>query len=357
MKVLTIIGARPQFVKAAVVSRVIRETSGISEVLVHTGQHFDHEMSQIFFDEMQIPLPNYNLGIGGGTHGQNTGRMIEKIEEVLLKEKPDRVLVYGDTDSTLAGALASVKLHIPLAHVEAGLRSYNRHMPEEINRILTDHAADLLFAPTEEAVKNLEKEGLSGGKVVRTGDVMYDAALYYRAFAQCPDIEGLACSKFVLCTLHRAENTDDPVRLKNIMEALSTIAQEVPVILPLHPRTRNRLQSNFSLSSLLPPSLMIMQPVGYLKMIWLLEHCQLVMTDSGGLQKEAYFFRKPCVTLREETEWVELLHTGANMLVGANTEKIISAFHQSSMRIISNEQLYGGGKSAAMIVRKIESNR
>ncbi len=355
MKILTIIGARPQFVKAAVVSRALRQTAGMQEILVHTGQHFDHNMSQVFFDEMDIPMPNYNLGIGGGTHGQNTGRMIEKIEAVMIKEKPDWVLVYGDTDSTLAGTLAAVKLHIPVAHVEAGLRSYNRRMPEELNRVLTDHAADLLFAPTDVAVENLSKEGIQGKKVIGTGDVMYDAVQFYRESAKRPDIAGLPDRDFVLCTLHRAENTDDPERLKSIMEALSTIAEEIPVILPLHPRTRSNLNKHPDFRTSELSNFRTIDPVGYLEMVWLLEHCRMVMTDSGGLQKEAYFFQKPCVTLRDETEWVELVEAGANTLAGADKTAILKAFNQSKTTVIKDEQLYGDGKSAQHIVNAIRN--
>jgi UDP-GlcNAc3NAcA epimerase len=365
MTICTIIGARPQFVKAAVVSRAMRSIPGVREVLIHTGQHFDANMSQVFFDEMEIPKPDYNLGIGGGTHGQNTGRMIEKIEEILLLEKPDRVLVYGDTDSTLAGALAAVKQHIPVAHVEAGLRSFNRQMPEEINRILTDHIADLLFAPTDVAVENLKKEGIAGASVIRTGDVMYDAALYYRKSAKRPDIPDLPESGFVLCTLHRAENTDDPARLASIMGALSSIAKEMPVVLPLHPRTRSRLSllptaPASSSHSLFPETLnlergttLLAPPVGYFEMIWLLENCRLVMTDSGGVQKEAYFFQKPCVTLRDETEWVELVEAGVNQLAGADTDAIRKAVDAMKDRVVGNEALYGDGHSAALIAKAL----
>jgi UDP-GlcNAc3NAcA epimerase len=362
MKILTVVGARPQFVKAAVVSRAMRAQTGLTEIIVHTGQHFDANMSQVFFDEMDIPQPDYNLGIGGGTHGQNTGRMIEKIEEVLLKEKPDCVLVYGDTDSTLAGALAAAKLRIPVAHVEAGLRSFNRHMPEEINRVLTDHIAELLFAPTESAVKNLRKEGIDESRIIRTGDVMYDAALYYRSRASRPDIDRLPESSFVLCTLHRAENTDYPARLNSIMQAFATIAAETPVILPLHPRTKSRLSSLSPLSCiscgswLNSPGIRAIDPVSYLEMVWLLEHCRLVMTDSGGLQKEAYFFQKPCVTLRDETEWVELVEAGANTLAGADTAAILAAFTQSRTKTVTRGNLYGDGHSAHAIVEKISAN-
>jgi UDP-GlcNAc3NAcA epimerase len=352
MKILSIVGARPQFVKAAVVSRAMRNMDGMKEVLLHTGQHYDACMSQVFFDEMDIPAPDYNLGIGGGTHGRNTGRMIEKIEEALLIEKPDRVLVYGDTDSTLAGALAAVKLHIPLAHVEAGLRSFNRTMPEEINRVLTDHAADLLFAPTDAAVANLKAEGIAGDKVVRTGDVMYDAALYYRARTKRPATLDLPDGDFALCTVHRQENTDDPKRLRGILDALTEIADCVPVVFPLHPRTRKAIERHgFDIGS--RKGLIVLDPVSYLEMVWLLEHCQTVMTDSGGMQKEAYFFQKPCVTLREETEWVELVDAGANVLAGADKDKIVNAVNVSRQTHVLDTALYGDGQSAQRIVDSV----
>ena len=274
--------------------------------------------------------------------------MMEKIEAVLVKEQPDWVLVYGDTDSTLAGALAAVKLHIRVAHVEAGLRSYNRAMPEEINRVLTDHVADLLFAPTLTAVKNLKKEGISGTKVIQTGDVMYDAAMYYKSSAQKPDGEGLPESDFVLCTVHRAENTDDPERLRSILAAIETIADTMPIVLPLHPRTQKTiLEQGYHLQH---KQVHLIDPVGYLQMVWLLERCRMVMTDSGGLQKEAYFFQKPCVTLRDETEWVELVTAGVNQIAGADQHEIVSAFEQARNKTIDAGSLYGDGHSAQQIV-------
>ena len=313
-------------------------------------------MSKVFFNEMEIPRPDYNLGVGGGTHGQNTGRMIEKIETVLLAERPDWVLVYGDTDSTLAGALAAVKIHVPVAHVEAGLRSFNRHMPEEINRVLTDHAADLLFAPTDLAVENLRKEGLSGAKVVRTGDVMCDAALHYRKSAKRPNVANLPESGFVLCTLHRAENTDRPDRLRSILDAIEAIAEDMPMVLPLHPRTQ---QAMARLGFVPKGSLLhVVEPASYLEMIWLLERCRLVMTDSGGLQQEAYFFQKPCVTLRNETEWVELVEAGANVLAGVDTKAILAACAQARDRIVPHGRLlYGDGNSARQIVSVLKGGR
>lgn len=346
MKITTIIGARPQFIKAAVVSRAFREhRSDVQEIIIHTGQHYDANMSDVFFDELDIPRPDHHLGIGGGTHGQNTGRMLEAIETVLLGDKPDWVLVYGDTDSTLAGALAAAKLHIPVAHVEAGLRSFNRTMPEELNRILTDHVSSLLFTPTDTATRNLANEGIMGEKVQQVGDVMYDAALYYRNKAQRP--AGIQHdSGFILSTIHRAENTDNLERLSNIIGALNEVAAETPVILPLHPRTRKLFaQGHYDTRNIT-----LLEPVSYLQMVWLLEHCKLVVTDSGGLQKEAYFFGKPCVTTRDETEWVELVESGWNVLVGYKRETMLNvidqAQHTQNKKIIP---LYGNGSSGALI--------
>lgn len=352
MKIATIIGARPQFIKAAVVSRAFREhRPDVTEVIIHTGQHYDNNMSDIFFEELDIPKPHYHLGVGGGTHGQNTGRMLEAIEGVLLQEKPDWVLVYGDTDSTLAGALAAAKLHIPVAHVEAGLRSFNRKMPEELNRILTDHISTLLFTPTDTATRHLINEGITGDKVQQVGDVMYDAALYYRNKAKRP--ADLPVDKdFILSTLHRAENTDDPERLANIIGALNEVAVETPVILPLHPRTRKLLsQGNYDTRNIT-----LLDPVGYLEMVWLLEHCRLVVTDSGGLQKEAYFFGKPCVTTRDETEWVELVESRWNTLVPIqpNSNNLLSMLVDSKIKkhLLANANLYGNGKAGALICEK-----
>ena len=319
--VLTVVGARPQFVKASVVSRALRARSGtVRETIVHTGQHFDANMSDVFFDELEIPRPQLNLGIGGGTHGQNTGRMLEAIETVLMDLRPDVVLVYGDTDSTLAAALCAAKLHVPVAHVEAGLRSNNRRMPEEINRVLTDHVSELLFTPTSTATDNLAREGVRKELVCQVGDVMLDAAEFYRARARQPRAVGHA-GGFVLATIHRAENTDDPARLAGIMGALVDVAAQVPVVMPLHPRTRK------SIDRLGIPlgAVQAIDPVGYLEMVWLLANCSLVVTDSGGLQKEAFFFRKPCVTTRDETEWTELVDLGWNQLVGAGASKVASA--------------------------------
>ena len=374
MKILTILGARPQFIKAGSVSRAIKQYNlqttnnqytniPITEVIVHTGQHYDANMSDIFFEEMQIPKPDYFLGIGGKSHGAMTGQMIEKIEEVALKEKPDWIMVYGDTNSTLAGAIVASKLHIKLAHVEAGLRSFNMKMPEEINRILTDRVSDILFCPTKTAVENLQKEGFpfvtANGtqKIVNVGDVMQDGAFFYKNFSKKPSNFQLKTSNYILCTIHRAENTDDPQRLKAIFEALNEIAKEKQIILPLHPRTRKIIETyNFQLET---SDLIIIDPVGYLEMVWLIDNCSLVMTDSGGLQKEAYFFEKPCITLRDETEWVELVEIEANRLAGANKEKILNAYKQitnnqsESTHICKYSNLYGGGRASEKIVEAL----
>jgi UDP-GlcNAc3NAcA epimerase len=351
IKILTILGARPQFIKAGSVSREIAKHKEIEEIIVHTGQHYDANMSDIFFDEMQIPKPNYFLGIGGKSHGAMTGQMMEKIEEVAIKEKPDWIMVYGDTNSTLAGALVASKLHVKLAHVEAGLRSFNMKMPEEVNRILTDRISNILFCPTDAAVKNLKNEGFDSFtcKVVKSGDVMQDGALFYKNLAIKPSLH--VKDDFILCTIHRAENTDDEIRLKSIFEALNEIAQEKQVILPLHPRTKNIL-NNLKLNI---QNLTLIEPVGYLEMVWLIDNCDFVMTDSGGLQKEAYFFEKQCITLRDETEWVELTECGANTLVGAEKEKILEAYKNNSKFNTQNStlDLYGGGKASENIIKEL----
>ncbi|EKO3781220.1 UDP-N-acetylglucosamine 2-epimerase (non-hydrolyzing) [Vibrio metschnikovii] len=347
-KVLTIIGARPQFIKASVVSRAIQQTDGIEEIMLHTGQHFDANMSDIFFNQLNIPRPHIQLDIHGGSHGEMTGRMLAEIEQSLLEHKPDRVLVYGDTNSTLAGALAAAKLHIPVAHVEAGLRSFNMQMPEEINRILTDQVSDLLFCPTDTAVQNLNNEGFVNKQVqvLKVGDVMQDAALLFAKKAVAP--VGELPNEFILATLHRAENTDSPERLANIVNALNQLHQTLaPVVLPLHPRTRKLIAEQS-----LELNVHLIDPVGYFEMIWLLDHCQLVLTDSGGVQKEAFFFGKACVTMRDQTEWVELIEAGANELVGADTEKIIEAATRNvDRKVRDSNNLYGGGKAAQQIVK------
>lgn len=358
MKIITVVGARPQFVKAAVVSRAIakhNETSKgekLVEKIVHTGQHFDENMSAVFFDQMDIPRPHYNLEVNNLSHGAMTGQMLEKIEEVLLQENPDWVLVYGDTNSTVAGALAAKKLHIKVAHVEAGLRSFNMGMPEEINRILTDRISDILFCPTKTAIENLKNEGYTNIDIIQilSGDVMYDAALYYMNQAMRPNgIENI--KGFVLSTIHRQENTDDQGKLKVIFEALEEIAQQQKVVLPLHPRTRKKLHEFQILPS---KNVKILEPVGYFEMIWLLMHCSCVITDSGGLQKEAFFFKRPCITVREETEWVELIQNDVNFLTGSNKERMIDAYYSSREKNINFEiDLYGSGNTGEKIINAL----
>ena len=357
MKIVSIVGARPQFIKAAAVSRPLRAEPGFREVLIHTGQHYDENMSEVFFRELDIPRPDHQLDIGSGFHGQQTGRMIEAIEKVLLKEGPDRVLVYGDTNTTLAGTLAAVKLHIPVAHVEAGLRSFNRRMPEEINRVLTDHASDILFAPTRAAVANLTREGIPAPWIRLVGDVMYDAALNYSVRAEREsrvlDRLSLRPKSYVLATVHRAENTDDPERLDAILGGLDRVAGRVPVVLPLHPRLRAVLLRRGD--PWVPGGLLtFIDAVSYLEMIVLEKNSLLIATDSGGVQKEAFFFRVPCVTLRDETEWVELVELGYNrVLPPRGAEEVaegIAACLDSRAMAGPVEDLYGGGRAAAAIV-------
>ena len=350
MKIVTVIGARPQFVKAAAISRVFRDYPQLTETIIHTGQHFDSNMSDIFFEELDIPKPNYNLGIGGGTHGENTGRMIEKIEEVLLKEQPDWVMVYGDTDSTLAASIAAKKLHISLAHVEAGLRSFNMKMPEEINRIVTDRISNALFCPTTTAVNNLRKEGFNSFDVsiLNVGDVMLDASLYYQSAAKKNlNVKDIKPGSFCLCTIHRADNTADVNSLHNIINALREISKHYTVILPIHPRTAKKIrESGLDFSG---DRILLIDPVGYLEMIWFLDNCSFVITDSGGLQKEAYFFNKICITLRNETEWTELVEAGVNFLVGSNYDLILEAFKNLPSFKQRQNQLYGNGDAAKKI--------
>jgi len=349
MKIVTVLGARPQFIKAGSVSREIKKNREIQEIIVHTGQHFDANMSDIFFEEMKIPMPDYNLDINGLSHGAMTGQMLEKIEEVLIKEKPDWVLVYGDTNSTLSGSLAASKLHIKVAHIEAGLRSFNMKMPEEVNRILTDRVSSILFCPTDTAIENLKKEGFENYdcKIVKSGDVMQDGAQFYKNLAVKPDID--IKNDFILCTIHRAENTDDKNRLKDIFEALNEIAKTKQIILPLHPRTKKILE-NLKLDI---QNLTIIAPVGYLQMVWLINNCVLVMTDSGGLQKEAYFFKKRCITLRDETEWVELVVNRFNVLAGANKDRILELYKNFDFSNDFNLNLYGNGRASYIIVQEL----
>ena len=326
-KIVTILGARPQFVKAAVLSRVISKYHKEEEVIIHTGQHYDANMSDIFFDEMEIPKPKYNLAINGLSHGAMTGQMLSKIEEVLLAEKPDLVVVYGDTNSTLAGSLSAKKLHIKVAHVEAGLRSFNMKMPEEINRILTDRISDLLLCPTGTAIDNLKMEGFENmpSKIVRSGDIMKDAVEFYSEISQekstiIADLK-LKKNEFALATIHRQENTDDLEKLKSIFKGLEAISKEKNVLMPLHPRTRAILEKNK-----LNFNIKFIDPVGYFDMLELLKNCNLVVTDSGGLQKEAFFNKKHCIVAREETEWVELVSNGFANIVGSDSVKMVDSF-------------------------------
>ncbi len=356
MKLLQIIGARPQFIKAAALSREINLFSDLQDVIVHTGQHFDPNMSEIFFEEMGIPLPNYNLHVHGLGHGAMTGRMLEEIEKVILTEKPDCVIVYGDTNSTLAGALAAKKLHLPVAHIEAGLRSFNMKMPEEINRILTDRISDYLFCPTQTAVNNLKQEGFEHFKtrIIQSGDIMYDTSLFYakisKGRSQIIEKLSLEGKPFVLATIHRAENTDDLNRLTAIIDALNELSKEIRIVLPLHPRTRSIIEKNK-----IHYSFTVIEPVGYFDMLEMLKECSLVMTDSGGLQKEAYFFNKFCLTLRDETEWTELIESKVNALVGADKEKILNNFAQFYQKQFDQRSgLYGDGHSANVIIQELK---
>ncbi len=364
LRIVTIVGARPQFVKAAAVSRAIERWNAsprnggaprIDEAIVHTGQHYDANMSQVFFDELKIPAPKFHLGVGSGSHGRQTGAMLEKIEQVLLDERPDILLIYGDTNSTLAGAVAAVKLHIPVAHVEAGLRSFNRRMPEEINRIVADSVSDMLLCPTETAVRNLSREGVTRG-VHLVGDVMYDSVLFNTALAvdQSRILESLKLEPkgYFLATLHRAENTDEPGRLESIFAAFN--ASSLPIVLPLHPRTQKVMQGR---SIAVAPHVRIVDPVSYLDVLILEKHARGILTDSGGMQKEAYFFGVPCVTMRDETEWVELVDAGANRLVGADSSRIGEAISWALNWRPSSDgcQLYGDGDAGGKIVRVLSA--
>jgi UDP-N-acetylglucosamine 2-epimerase len=371
MKIVTIVGARPQFIKAASVSRAIhraqKKKRHIEEVLVHTGQHYDILMDKIFFEELNLPKPDFHLGVGSGSHGKQTGMMIERIESVLEKEKPETVVVYGDTNSTLAGALAAAKLNLPIAHIEAGLRSYNRAMPEEINRVLTDHLSTFLFCPTDLAVQNLLKEGLKEEKkkIIRNvGDVMYDSILYYAEVAEkkstiledlnlyfsTPNSK-LRTRNYYLVTLHRAENTDNPERLKSILRALNEIGTNHPVILPLHPRTKKKIEV-YHLSSKFN-HIHFIEPISYLDMLKLEKNAGAILTDSGGVQKEAYWLKIPCLTLRGETEWVETIQGGWNQLVGTEYKRIIQGIKNLEKRRFfkRGEETFGEGRASEKIVQ------
>ena len=355
MKVVTVVGARPQFIKAAPVSRALRE-QGIVEVLVHTGQHYDANMSDVFFGELSIPEPHYNLGIGSAAHGAQTGRMLEALESVLLGERPDWVVVYGDTNSTLAGALAATKLGMPVAHVEAGLRSFNRAMPEEINRVLTDHASDLLLTPTDVASSNLIREGVAPERIHQVGDVMFDAALQFgecaRAKGQVLQRLGLERRGYVLATVHRAESTNNRARLRAIFEGLVEIGTDETVVMPVHPRTRAALDACGLLASV-GDRLRLIDPLGYLDMLQLESNAQLIVTDSGGVQKEAFFVGVPCVTLRAETEWTELVGMGWNRLVPPTDARSVADGIRAGLAAPpgADERPYGDGRSAARIAR------
>lgn len=352
MRVMSVVGARPQFIKAAPVSKALRE-AGHHEILVHTGQHYDYKMSQVFFDELEIPEPDLNLGVGSGSHGWQTGQMLIRIEEVLLLEKPDWVLVYGDTNSTIAGALAACKLHIPLAHIEAGLRSFNRDMPEEHNRVLTDHCSDILFCPTQTAVDNLMHEGIIQG-VNLVGDTMYDAVLQFAKIAQRRSTIlqklDVKSKEYLLTTVHRAYNTDEIDNLNNIFSALVEINEKI--VFPMHPRTRQRIEQldgiiDFDLPS---SNVRIIEPVSYLDMLVLEKNAKVILTDSGGMQKEAYFFAVPCVTLRPETEWLETVETGWNIVTGTDPNKIIDVLLNQIWPTTKPPEIFGQGDSASHIV-------
>ena len=377
IKLLNIVGARPQIIKASAISRAIRKyfSDQISEVLVHTGQHYDKEMSQVFFDELEIHKPDYNLGVGSAGHGRQTSMMITGIEEVLLKEKPDGVLLYGDTNSSLAGALAASKLHFPVIHIEAGLRSFNKSMPEELNRIMSDHASTLLFAPTNDAFKNLMAEGfrpensppytIDNPKIYLTGDIMYDNSMFFAGLAEKKKsgfLEGLSAEreKFILVTIHRNNNTDDIKRLEDIMSTLKRLAEENNIILvmPLHPRTVLSLKTKLdTLYRELTDSdfIKIIPPVSFLEMILLEKNCRMIITDSGGVQKESHFFKKPCIVLRKETEWIELVHNGTARLVDADPGRIEEEF----IKLLQNHSdleypgFYGNGQTAEFILKEI----
>jgi UDP-GlcNAc3NAcA epimerase len=350
MKIVSVVGARPQFIKCAPVSRALQKEH--EEILVHTGQHYDHGMSEVFFEELAIPKPDYNLNIGSGSHGHQTGAMLGALEDVLLAERPDIVLVYGDTNSTLAGALAAVKLHIPVAHVEAGLRSFDRRMPEEINRVLTDHASDLLFCPTETAVANLANEGIRSG-VHLVGDVMVDAMDYNRAIAEERSriLSGLALEPggYLVITVHRPSNTDSREHMAAILAALGEA--DKPVVFPVHPRTRKYLL-DYGLWERMPGNVRVIEPLGYLDMIRLMANAEKILTDSGGIQKEAYVLGVPCITLRENTEWVETVEAGWNVLVGAEREKIADAILRFAPEI-PRRALYGSGDAGRRIVEAL----
>jgi UDP-GlcNAc3NAcA epimerase len=375
MKIITIIGARPQIIKSAAISRAIRNhfSTEIKEIIVHTGQHYDENMSEVFFDELSIPRPDYNLNVGSGSHGVQTARMLEGIENIILTEKPDALVVYGDTNSTVAGGLAASKLHVPLVHIEAGLRSFNKKMPEEINRIMCDHVSTLLFSPTAKGIENLEQEGfnlsatapftIDHPKVYHCGDIMYDNSIY---FSQVSDQNSKILAElgiegdFILSTIHRNNNTDEPDRLQAIFSALMEIAEKnkIPVVLPLHPRTKKMMELNLTpeLSAQLTSSqyIRIIPPVSFLDVIALEKNASFIVTDSGGVQKEAFFFEKPCIILRSETEWVEIVENGNAILCDADKNRILNAYQKlANNNNLTYPQLFGDGESAVFICQEI----
>ncbi|MFT6746673.1 MAG: UDP-GlcNAc3NAcA epimerase [Glaciecola sp.] len=375
-KILTIIGARPQIIKAAAISRAIKNNykTELKEVLVHTGQHYDENMSAVFFEELGIPNPDYQLSVGSGSHGAQTSEMLTAIEDLIINEKPDGVVVYGDTNSTIAGSLAAVKLHVPVIHIEAGLRSFNKRMPEEINRIATDHFSTLLFSPTVSGINNLvaegfsmedknEKAALNSPKIYHCGDIMYDNSIYFseKADEQSTVLEdvGVSSNEYILSTVHRPSNTDKKENLKSILEALNEIAQSdnIKVVFPIHPRTKNKISELLSQDFYdeMSENILFIPPVSFLDMIKLEKHASMVISDSGGVQKEAYFFNKCCVILREETEWVEIVEQGAAITVGANKEKIIQAHQKLQSSDCEFTEIFGNGKAAEFICEKILS--
>ncbi len=379
MKIVTIIGARPQIIKAAALSRAIKNNYAtvITEIIVHTGQHYDDNMSQVFFDELGIPNPNYNLNVGSGSHGKQTATMIAGIEEILITEKPNAIVLYGDTNSTLAGAIAASKIHIPVVHIEAGLRSFNKAMPEEINRIMCDHASTLLFSPTATGFNNLINDGFKANtnkpysannpKIYHSGDVMFDNSLYFSNVAESKttviEKNKLEKNKFILATIHRNNNTDEPKRLNALFSALYNIScnNNIDVLLPLHPRTAKLLEVNLNKKLLqnitTSKHFKIIEPVSFLEMIALEKNCQIVMTDSGGVQKEAFYFEKPCVILRPETEWVELVDCGTAIIADANEQKIIEAYQILMLKTnMQFPKLYGDGKAAEFICKEMLDN-
>jgi UDP-GlcNAc3NAcA epimerase len=375
-RIITIIGARPQIIKSSALSRAIRVSFSdkIEEIIVHTGQHYDENMSNVFFEEMEIPKPNYNLAVGSGTHGLQTAKMIEGLEKIFLEEKPDAIVIYGDTNSTIAGAIAAAKIHIPVVHIEAGLRSFNKAMPEEINRISADHMSTLLFTPTKTGISNLEKEGFSleiktsanidQPNVYLCGDIMYDNSLY---FSEISDQKStilnqfeLKASDYVLCTIHRDSNTDEHININSIFKALNDLQEKsgLTIVLPIHPRTKGKmnelLEEELKQKTLSNPKIKIIPPAGFLDIIALEKNARIIVTDSGGLQKEAFFFEKPCVILREQTEWVEIVENGNAILTGANYSKIMLAFEKlMNQHEFTYPSFYGNGKAAEFICIKI----